>query len=112
MSINIATHKGKPTIRASGEDAQTLIDNLGKTVVKSKPFNHAKTSKEQAFENAALDLFSTDRKAALSLATGVLVGMVTALARGKGHDPDAQIVLDGGADRDIIIGAKKTGGAG
>ncbi len=50
MAINIATHKGKPTIRASGEDAQRLINLLSEFGAKHQA---KKSTKGESIASAA-----------------------------------------------------------
>lgn len=47
----------------------------------------------------------------LSVLLGCTVGLVIALARNNGADPDKQITIDGGDGRDVTIHAKKGGAA-
>lgn len=47
----------------------------------------------------------------LSVITGSFVGLTIELIRQSGNDPDKEITIDGGAQRDITIHAKKGGAA-
>ena len=59
--------------------------------------------------DAALD--ECEVSEVLSVLLGCTVGLVIALARDRGADPDKQITIDGGTSRDITIHAKKGGAA-
>jgi len=45
----------------------------------------------------------------LSVITGAFVGLTIELVRHNGHDPEANITINGGDQRDITIHAKKGG---
>lgn len=47
----------------------------------------------------------------LAVITGAFVSLAVAAVRAKGHEPDRQILIDGGLERDITIHAPKVGGA-
>lgn len=46
----------------------------------------------------------------LQLVTGVFVGLTVELLRREGHDPNKEIRVDGGAQRDITIHPPKVQG--
>lgn len=48
---------------------------------------------------------------ALVVITGAFVGLVVAAVRDNGHEPDLEIHIDGGRERDITIHPPKPGGA-
>ena len=63
--------------------------------------------KAQAVEEAFLVLIEHDTEAALSLVTGMFVGLLTEYMRRRGHDEKVDIRIDGGGMRDITVHAIK-----
>ncbi len=111
MAINIATHKGKPTIRASGEDAQRLINLLSefsekqqvKTSVKGETIAHAA---QAAYEAYCMHAAKNDES-----------GLVYIMAlHWSEMDSEGQALWCAVAERllhvENPIGTTKTGGAG
>lgn len=56
----------------------------------------------------AMDALAREEPAlALSIATGVFVSLILNYTRSAGHDPDCDIRVDGGTNRDITVHAPK-----
>lgn len=65
------------------------------------------TPAEEKFQSAFLDLVTEDEVSALTLVTGFFVGLTLEVVRREGHEPDGEVKIDGGAQRDITIHARK-----
>lgn len=59
------------------------------------------------FEEAVDRLVDESPKIALEIITGYFVGLITSLLTAHGKDADQEIVINGGASRDITIHAVK-----
>jgi hypothetical protein len=67
------------------------------------------TQAEKNFEKAVVALAAENISTALSVLTGCFVSLVLEVMRREGHEPDGDIKIDGGKNRDITIHAAKTG---
>ena len=65
------------------------------------------TAAEQNFEKALLDLAGENVSLALSVLAGCFVSLTLEMLRRNGHEPDGDIKIDGGDQRDITIHAPK-----
>jgi hypothetical protein len=65
------------------------------------------TAAEQNFEKALLDLAGEDVSLALSVLTRCFVSLTLEMARRNGHEPDGDIKINGGDQRDVTIHAPK-----
>lgn len=61
----------------------------------------------QQYEDAVVSIAQHDLAAALELATGTFVSLLIATMKLHGHDPDREIRVDGGENRDITVHAPK-----
>lgn len=61
-------------------------------------------------EDAFLELVEADAQAALQLVTGMFVGLTLEMLRCRGFNPDEEIRIDSGGERDITIHKKTAGG--
>ena len=59
------------------------------------------------FEDEVVKLLQDDAEAALELIAGMLVGLTLEYSRRRGHDPEGDIKIVGGHQRDITIHAAK-----
>jgi hypothetical protein len=66
------------------------------------------TAAQENFETALFALVDESPADALSVLTGCFVSLTLHLLRSKGHEPDGDIKIDGGDQRDITIHAPKT----
>lgn len=66
------------------------------------------TDVQKNFEEALLALVDESPSEALSVITGCFVSLTLGLLRSRGHEPDGDIKIDGGENRDITIHAPKT----
>ena len=62
---------------------------------------------QKQFEEAVDRLVNESTMVALEIITAYFVGLTTALLTSHGEDADQEIVIDGGASRDITIHAVK-----
>lgn len=59
------------------------------------------------FEKALTRMIERSPAEALSIVTGAFVSLTLSLLRAQGHEPDGEVRINGGENRDITIHAAK-----
>lgn len=59
------------------------------------------------FQRALKDMLAIDYASALSVVTGTFVSLTLEVMRRNGHEPSGEVLIDGGANRDVTIHAPK-----